>query len=490
MSAQMSVEVEVGQEVTFVGLADPESPVEFSEFLEEGHAYVVDSVNEPEDDDPSVTVRVANPKFNPRKPVTEKNTEYFLVDLFEDEFEVSPAEGGEQEAGDDQPIDYADVKVGDLVAVATQDGEHLGLVTKKGRGGSLTLTIETDEGDTEMLIKGSDIEAIYPAEEAEVEVEAPEKAPEPVKPATTTKQEPGAKAETAKPAGKLVGKAKTEKKTEKKTEAKGKLVSAGKAVAKRGRPAKDAVPAEEVDEDLKGIVILNESEEDEEVLGLVRENEDTLCDMAQEMAEEAAQREFTLGGILYHVRIGKKFRQIADGAYDKVGGWNEYVEKELKIGYRKAMYLIEIYTSFSKAGVSGEVVAQIGWTKAQQIAKVLESGNAEALIEAAENSTVEELKTTISTDFAKVGADTRPKVKRTTLKFRLLEERGVLVTGYLEQAVKHFGITGKDALSEALERIITEWAVENLEVKAQQTATRTGRAVGRAAGRAQAAARA
>jgi len=225
-----------------------------------------------------------------------------------------------------------------------------------------------------------------------------------------------------------------------------------------------------VDEDLKNLLVLEEDEEDEEIIGLVQDaTADELCELAAELDEESALSEFKLAGILYHVKKDKAFRQIDDGRYDVDGGFAQYCEEELAVGYRKAQYLIKIYTVGTRYGLNAEQVAEMGWTKAAVIVDSMDEDNAEKLIELAGENTVTDLKDTIKESYTKKGKDEREIVKRITFKFRLAEDAAASVDGYLEQAGEQLGLKKPEDI---FEHIITEWAGEHLDIKpARKTKT-------------------
>lgn len=241
------------------------------------------------------------------------------------------------------------------------------------------------------------------------------------------------------------------------------------APKKRGRPKKirDEHPETElVDPDIRDMIILTPEEEDAEILAIVNEADD-ICELAEEASQESAATDYRLGGILYHVRLSGAYKDL-DDRYAARGGFGTYVEEKLAVGYRKSMYLIDIYAKWNKYGLPSEKVQEIGWTKAQEIARVMSADNAEELVELAEGSTVTDLKETIKESYSRKGEDTREVVKKITFKFRLVENAAAAVREYFEMAKAHFGDL-KD--EEVFEAIITEWAQEHLEVsKTRKTA--------------------
>jgi len=261
-------------------------------------------------------------------------------------------------------------------------------------------------------------------------------------------------------------KASSKKKTSKK---KSKKKTSKKKVSTRA----DDEEAEEVDPDLKDMIILTEDEEDEEILALVNASDDVV-ELAQEYAEEAMATDYKLGGILYHVKISKAYKDVNKGAYAGKGGWADFVSNELNLEYRKAQYLVDIYAKFNKYGIGGEKVAELGWTKAAQVSRVMSAENAVELVELAESSSVEDLKDTVRETYTTKGATAGERVKRITLKYRLAEDAGQIIAEYMNAAAENLGY---DNPSEVFQHVVTEWAEEHLDVAKMRSAKRKAKKV-------------
>lgn len=455
---------EVGSMVTFVGFSDPNDAPDNADLLEEGEVYKVAEVVEPEDDQNEVVYKleVPNPNFDAKKRPSAANPKTINVEVFGDEIEESEEAAEEQEeaappakttrgkaAGkatakaepakaEAEELDFDAVDKGAFVTVIDKDGEvTTGMVLKKGRAG---ITVEDTESGEARTFKEDDVESLTEAEEPKAK-EAP-------------KAKAGAK-------GKASGKA-----TAAKAEKGGSKLKGGKAT----KAPKEKEPKEEEDEDLKGLIILTEEEEDKEILELIEDAD--ITELAEDLAQESASAEYKLGGVLYHVRIGKAFREIHKGKYNVKGGFQQYVEQELRLGYRKAMYLIDIYTKFNKFGLDPDTVAEIGWSKAMSISSVMDEKNAEELVELAKEQSAADLKETIKESFSKKGEDNREVVRKTTFKFKLVESQGAIVADLLQQAAQQLG---SKKLDDAFEHIITEWAAEHLDVATTRKAGKRGK---------------
>lgn len=272
----------------------------------------------------------------------------------------------------------------------------------------------------------------------------------------------------------------SKKKTKKKSvsKKKGKKKASSKKKTKKKSSKKISTRAddedeEEVDPDLKDMIILTEEEEDEEILALVNAADDVV-ELAQEYAEEAMATDYKLGGILYHVKISKAYKDVNKGAYAGKGGWGDFVSNELNLEYRKAQYLVDIYAKFNKYGIGGEKVAELGWTKAAQVSRVMSAENAEELVELAESSSVEDLKDTVRETYAIKGATPGERVKRITLKYRLAEDAGQIIAEYMNAAAESLGLENP---SEVFQHVVTEWAEEHLDVKDARSAKRRAKKI-------------
>jgi len=252
----------------------------------------------------------------------------------------------------------------------------------------------------------------------------------------------------------------------------------GKGAAKKAAPAKKDAAEKEAEDDMPDL-----EGEDESVLALVEESDDLIA-TAQELEANVATTEYQLGGVLYHIKKSKEHLKVDGGeVYGEPGGFKKFLMDYFNLDYRKAMYLIEIYTCFTIAGIEApsQIVAEIGWTKASKIAKHLvgENADVEGLIELARENTVQDLSTSITEQVEVGGSRTAgEKVKRVSLNFRLFEEQAGIVDDALKAAVEQLGL--KD-INEALVHIVQEWVVLNGGEAAQQGEKPAGKAAKKAA---------
>jgi hypothetical protein len=185
-------------------------------------------------------------------------------------------------------------------------------------------------------------------------------------------------------------------------------------------------------------------------------------DAAKALIAQSEETYFTLGGVLSHI--------YHEGIYKRAGftgkrGFEEYVEAELNVKYRKAMYLINLYTKFRELGVDEKRLTEIGWSKAKELTNYATTANFDDLIEVAkESKNREELVSYLKNSFTGGSQGTgEDQVRKTRVNFVLFADQAETVNRALDVAKEK---TGTDNLSQALEYICAEWLSlsENVEV--------------------------
>lgn len=414
-----------GQLAVFRAFSDPTDTPEQADLLVPGESYpIVSFKRETSETEPNVNIAVANPNFDDTKKVSKKNPDVITFTVFEDEIsEVRPAPEPAEEPAEQQEAAPA--------PKAT---------TKKSAPK-----------------KAAPAKAAPPKKVAKKVATKPAETQETVAETTTTEPKQAAKKAAKKVA--TVKKAAPKKAVVKK--------AAPKKAATKATPPTPAPKAKsgELTYDEDKIIILAEEEEDQDILALVTDAPD-LIDLAQEEIHDASLTEYKLGGVLYHVKKSGQWKDYENGSYDRKHGWADFVSDVLGMEYRKAMYLIDIYTKFNKYGIPASEAAKIGWTKSSVIAAAMTEENADSLLTSAKEETVSELKETVR-EIKKT--EQRSVVKKITFKFRLTEDAAVSVRETLEQAKTALG--DKDE-SDLFEHIVMEWAAEHLDVQATQKANR------------------
>lgn len=458
----------------------PEDTPEEERVLEEGNTYeVVQLPTEEDGEETGFILKAPNPDFNAKRKVDAvKNPEFLEVEVFEEEIELIETE---EEEAEEITLEYLQgLDKNGLLQVASEEGIKLTAAQKKTVKGLLEAVVtaldlgeeeeqaEQEEQAEDQPITIEELEGMSKAElvalakEEGIKLTAAQKKTEDTlidaiadalnledgeEEEAEEEKAPAKPAAKAKPADKKAP-AKAETKAETKAPAKGKAETKAPAKAKAKAPAK----VEEAEEELPDL-----ENEDAEVLALVNDS-DNLIELAQDLENNVGVTEYRLGGVLYHIKKDGAYKEI-DKEYAEKGGWALFLKDHFNIGYRKAQHLLEIYIVFTQAGIENpsEAVARIGWTKASKLCKPMEQEDADvdALMDAAENNTVEDLSAIIKETYTEGGTQEPGKsIARITLKFRYEEEQAQLMETVLKEAADRFGCKA----DEALMQIVLDWA--------------------------------
>lgn len=160
--------------------------------------------------------------------------------------------------------------------------------------------------------------------------------------------------------------------------------------------------------------------------------------------------------------LAKWCREAYDNTIWEVEGYPDiklYIAGALsgKLEYRKFNYLVFVGGVFKKVGVTKEQVAELGWTKAKDLAHLMTEGAIEdnlKLIENAKNMSADEVANFVRTQRKIEATGDVPRTKM-TLRFSLWDEPAQVVTVCLERAKQLVGI---DDDNMALEYICKDWA--------------------------------
>lgn len=176
---------------------------------------------------------------------------------------------------------------------------------------------------------------------------------------------------------------------------------------------------------------------------------------AQSLVDRAEQTDFTLGGVLRHIHETGAFKSIG---YDGKRGFVDYCEQTLGIAYRKAHYLMTIYTAFAMIGADEEKLQQIGWSKAKELARIETTKlkkDFDSLIEKATEMTRTDLTAHIKKAYKVTTRGGGDQVALTSFSFRLAEEDAEMVNAGLAEAG---AMTGEpDNLSKSFAYIVGDW---------------------------------
>lgn len=241
---------------------------------------------------------------------------------------------------------------------------------------------------------------------------------------------------------------------------------ADKAAALKAK--EDAKAAKDAEKQKKAEAKLATPDNDDPLMIRVEETQSVTAAIAQEKSALAAakmlvnrseQTDFTLGGVLHNIYITGAFKTLG---YDGKRGFSDYVEKELGVQYRKARYLISIYTTFAQVfrakGITEEDLLKLGWSKAKELARIPVNKLVEdydSLMSMASDGTKsrDELIAHINKNYEVITRN--ETVQAVSLKFRLIADAADTVNQALEKAK---GLAGDGAdLNKALEYMAGDW---------------------------------
>lgn len=223
---------------------------------------------------------------------------------------------------------------------------------------------------------------------------------------------------------------------------------APKAKAKGGKKAKEAQA--EVQETLPAVLEVAHSSSVQSLLA-----EKDALEAAKELVNRSEETDFTLGGVLAHIQREGIHQTLG---YSGKRGFEDYIEQELGVKYRKAMYLIRIYTHFNALGIDEGKLAAMGWSKAKELVGVATKENFDELAEYAQNNTRDALIEHIKSSYVTAGdgSEAEPKAKLTRWTFSLFDDQNTTVNRAIEAAKIQ---ASTDNISQALEYICAEWSL-------------------------------
>lgn len=195
------------------------------------------------------------------------------------------------------------------------------------------------------------------------------------------------------------------------------------------------------------------------------ESGDGILEAAKSLATQVEQTYFNLGGVLAEIHSKRSY---VEAGFKGDTGWEKYLADELNLDYRKAMYLIEIYKTFSKIGIDETRIAEIGWTKMRSVAKVakgLDAKQLDKLLEKASKMKRDDLDAYIVKNFVgSKGASER--IAKVVYKFTAMGDEAEYINASVARAQEL--VEGGDVNS-ALKHIVREWAMmaDGVELKLQ-----------------------
>lgn len=224
----------------------------------------------------------------------------------------------------------------------------------------------------------------------------------------------------------------------------------GKTIKKAAAPAEEASVPATVEE--------NTYMDSQSVRDLLADQD--ALDAAKSLIEQVERTYYMLGGVLAHIYKEGSHKSLG---YDGKRGFADYVEAELGIQYRKAMYLISIYEYFRALGVDENRLAEIGWSKAKELVNRATPENFDELVNFAKENTRDELIAFLKQQNVSDGSGEGGSVKKSKLTFSLFADQAEGVLRAIDAAKS---MVGSDDPNQALEYICAEWSqmTESVEV--------------------------
>lgn len=158
---------------------------------------------------------------------------------------------------------------------------------------------------------------------------------------------------------------------------------------------------------------------------------------------------FRLGGVLSAIQSAGWFMDKGHETF------RSFVESECGLQYRKAMYLIQIYTGLVGSGVEWSQVKHLGWSKLKELAPILSPENVVEWVAVAENMTVLQLQDHIKASTKGENAGNSPEVdgetsKTTTMTFKLHSDQKTTIKEALAKAKHETGTIFDSVALEAM----------------------------------------
>lgn len=168
--------------------------------------------------------------------------------------------------------------------------------------------------------------------------------------------------------------------------------------------------------------------------------------LVKELTEAVDQNYFRLGGVLAAIQGNEWWRDTEHDTF------KAFIEGQFGIHYRKAMYLIGIYTSVVDSGVAFDEFDGIGWSKIKEIAAVVTMDNVKDWVAKAKTMTVLQLRDAVQK--AMTGtldkSDDEPTDAVTTITFKVHTDQKETIQKAVEKAMKEAATDYKGVALEAI----------------------------------------
>jgi hypothetical protein len=151
------------------------------------------------------------------------------------------------------------------------------------------------------------------------------------------------------------------------------------------------------------------------------------------------------------------YHQDVYSTYWNYINFEDYIDKEIQIAYRKAMYLVEIYGKAKLLNMDMDRLERMGWSKARELIRIVDESNVSEWMDRAENCTVKELNIQVKKEKDKT-ADKSSIVEEapiiTTITFKLGMAEHAIIDDALQESKS---LINSNDLALALANICQEW---------------------------------
>lgn len=242
-----------------------------------------------------------------------------------------------------------------------------------------------------------------------------------------------------------------------------KAAKAAEAKAAKEKAKAEAKAAREAAKAPKPVIVLPS------VAKAIKSAAGDLIATAEALCERADSTDFTLGGVLARIQETAAFETLTDAkGQPKYGvgavGFGNFCEQHLGMKYRKATYLIGIYTTCTRLGVTEQQLSGIGWSKIKEAVNQMTAENVDSILEQAKALPYEQFKQAMKKQLVAAGGKVHgntDKVVKTTFTFKAFADQAEVISTALALAKPKADVPADadeiTANSLALVYIINEW---------------------------------
>jgi hypothetical protein len=192
---------------------------------------------------------------------------------------------------------------------------------------------------------------------------------------------------------------------------------------------------------------------------------------ATKLYSEVERTYLTLGGCLAVIQrddLQADPKLVKKGSVYEPGqkGFKSFCEEVVSISYRKAQYLINIYETVSKLGISESQLAGIGWSKLKDAVGYLntEGAEVEEVLAAAKEMNGTDFANEMKKRIVDAGGKLHGRsnsTEMTIFRFALHMDQGEKLAEALDSAADALGVAkpseDKGTMGQCLDHIVTEW---------------------------------